>query len=123
VANDENNRFFVSMLNHSLVDKSVVLYEIQVNGPYNSAFTVHDRYSNISKFHDSVVKGLTNKHNLPSFPGKKLIGKTNPDFIRKRKGLLETFFNNFLAHPEVNFDKKVIEYFSMLAGGTFEIQT
>ena len=49
---------------------------------------------------------------LPTFPGKKLFGNLDKDFLKKRMKEIEMFLNMFLKHPEVVTSKSIAVYFN-----------
>jgi hypothetical protein len=93
------------------VDDGHADYLIKVLGPLGISFHIRDRYSRMASFNSDLRRGVQNAGTLPPFPAKKYFGNTAQQFLRQRQGQLETFFNNFLAHPEVRNKKELFIYF------------
>ena len=72
-----------------------------------------DRYSSMKNFASLIKKNmpLNSFKNMPHFPPKKFIGNKSEDFLKQRMNLLQTFFTNFLRHPEVVKSPNVLIYF------------
>lgn len=56
-------------------------YLIKIIGPKDIAFHIRDRYSLIREWYSRVKTDLPNKQGLPEFPGKKMFGNLDPNFL------------------------------------------
>jgi len=89
------------------------LFLVKLFGPYDIPFSFADRYSSMLQFQDKVKTQLSiPADGLPAaFPAKKFFGATDPAFLRKRCEQMTSFFNGFLADPNVKNSPLIYGYF------------
>ena len=90
------------MVDFEIVNDKYSLFLIKVLvQPFNITFHIKDRYSGLENFQKDVKAMVEMPAGLPTFPGKKLFGNLDKEFLKKRSKEIEMFLNMFLKHPEV----------------------
>ncbi|KAI9920770.1 hypothetical protein PsorP6_000532 [Peronosclerospora sorghi] len=97
--------FTVAILKYLVKEEAVALYELQIqNGRRH--WKVLRRFSEFDKLHASVRFKAGNR--LPELPPKTYCCRDlNPDFLARRKGLLQVFLHHMLQIPGVADDDHV----------------
>lgn len=95
-------------------DEKVTWYRVIVDSPNNlfQTYELSKRFSEFAKLHSSLKKLFRNKV-LPAFPSKTLRKKLTPEFVEKRKKLLEKYCESLLVQPCVRVSEFSIEFFGL----------
>lgn len=86
-------RFSVRFVGHTSLEGHTT-YVIQVTGPDGTAWNIQKRYSEIRNLHDELR--LRYGDALPSMPGKRLWGNSDPAFVAARQGQLQQYLEGVL---------------------------
>ncbi|KAM3141431.1 hypothetical protein pb186bvf_006549 [Paramecium bursaria] len=94
--NQQSQSAFTLKIINFQVRGDIVYYNIQVvNTQLKKSWNFEDRYKNMLALHTQLKSII--KAELPQFPGKKLFGNTDEEFITQRKAALHNYFKNLLA--------------------------
>jgi len=111
----ENSWYTVSIIDATTdEDEKVTWYRVIVDSPENlfQTYELTKRFSEFAKLHSSLKKLFRNKV-LPAFPSKTLRKKVTPEFVEKRKKLLEKYCEYLLVQPCIRVSEPSIEFFAL----------
>jgi len=112
---EENSWYSVSIIDATTdEDEKVTWYRVIVDSPENlfQTYELTKRFSEFAKLHSSLKKLFRNKV-LPGFPSKTLRKKVTPEFVEKRKKLLEKYCELLLVQPCIRVSEPSIEFFAL----------
>jgi len=115
VKREENSWYSVSIIDATTdEEEKVTWYRVIVDSPQNlfQTYELTKRFSEFAKLHSSLKKLFRNKV-LPGFPSKTLRKKVTPEFVEKRKKLLEKYCESLLVQPCVRVSEPSIEFFAL----------
>lgn len=116
MVNKQEPHYIFNVVDYEIIGGkySVFLIKVLVQ-PFNITFHIKDRYSGLEDFQKDIKAMVELTSGLPTFPGKKLFGNLEKDFLKKRMKEIEMFLNMFLKHPEVVTNKAVAVYLNKQA--------